>query len=129
VSGKINPEADGRATDCSPIRGRLPTSVDPACTISAYNAAAIKTIVSSCSSIMVKDLTVPANSTLDLSAVKAGTTITFEGRTTWEYGDKNYDLLKFGGSGVTIQGAPCSVIDGNGAAWWDGIGSNGGRAK
>ncbi|KAJ9110769.1 hypothetical protein QFC20_002810 [Naganishia adeliensis] len=107
----------------------LPSSVDPACTISTYNTAAIKAVVSSCSSIVVKDLTVPANSTLDLSAVKAGTTITFEGRTTWEYGDKNYDLLKFGGSGVTIQGAPCSVIDGNGAAWWDGIGSNGGRAK
>ena len=102
---------------------------DPACTISTYDAATIKSIVGSCSSIFVKDLTVPANTTLDLSAVQSGATITFEGKTTWAYGDKNYDLLKLGGKGVTIQGAPCSVIDGNGAAWWDGIGSNGGRAK
>ncbi|KAJ9097254.1 hypothetical protein QFC21_004923 [Naganishia friedmannii] len=107
----------------------LPTSVDPACTITTYNAATIKTALSTCASLVVKDLTVPANTTLDLSAAKTGASITFEGKTTWLYGNKNYDLLKLGGQGVTIQGAPGSVIDGNGAAWWDGIGSNGGRAK
>jgi len=28
-----------------------------------------------------------------------------------------------------MQGAACSVLDGNGPAWWDGIGSNGGVPK
>ncbi len=38
-------------------------------------------------------------------------------------------MLKFGGSNITVQGACGHVIDGNGAAWWDGIGSNGGVTK
>jgi len=34
-----------------------------------------------------------------------------------------------GGTDITITGADGHVIDGNGAAYWDGEGSNGGVAK
>lgn len=39
------------------------------------------------------------------------------------------DLIKVTGKGVTITGAEDHVIDGNGGAWWDGQGSNGGVDK
>lgn len=47
----------------------------------------------------------------------------------WEFAEANYNLLQVGGVNLTVQGTPGSVLDGNGAAWWDGIGSNGGIAK
>jgi polygalacturonase len=39
------------------------------------------------------------------------------------------DLIQIGGTDITIQGAPGAVLDGNGALWWDGQGSNGGVSK
>ena len=38
-------------------------------------------------------------------------------------------MVSFSGSSITIQGASGHVIDGNGAKWWDGKGSNGGKTK
>ena len=37
--------------------------------------------------------------------------------------------MQFGGANVTITSAPGAVIDGNGQAYWDGQGSNGGIPK
>jgi polygalacturonase len=33
------------------------------------------------------------------------------------------------GTSITVTGASGSVLDGNGARWWDGEGSNGGKTK
>lgn len=57
------------------------------------------------------------------------TVITFDGRTSWEYEEKNYNLLAFSGTNLTVQGSASHVIDGNGQLWWDGLGSNGGVTK
>jgi hypothetical protein len=50
-----------------------------------------------------------------------------------EDGDKENDgtddLIQIGGTDITIQGEPGAVLDGNGPAWWDGLGSNGGVKK
>ncbi|KZT55467.1 glycoside hydrolase family 28 protein [Calocera cornea HHB12733] len=89
----------------------------------------VASAVAQCTDLHIQDLTVPPNTTLDLSKVKANTVITFEGRTFWQWANATYDLLKVGGTNITIQGAACSVLDGNGPAWWDGIGSNGGVPK
>lgn len=35
-------------------------------------------------------------------------------------------MIKAGGTDITITSTPDAVIDGNGQAWWDGQGSNGG---
>ncbi|EIN05962.1 hypothetical protein PUNSTDRAFT_46274 [Punctularia strigosozonata HHB-11173 SS5] len=103
------------------------TSSSASCTVTAY--ADVATAIKTCTDIHLRDITVPAKSTLDLSKAKANSVITFEGRTTWGYAASDWDMLKLGGTNITVQGAPCSVIDGNGAAWWDGQGSNGGVDK
>jgi polygalacturonase len=51
------------------------------------------------------------------------------GKQTFAYEEENVDLIQIGGTDITVQGAPGHVLDGNGPAWWDGEGSNGGKAK
>jgi polygalacturonase len=88
---------------------------------------------------------VPTSATLGLSKLQQGTTVTFEGKTvssfhqflfqiltywqTFAYTDWDEDLITIGGEDITVIGASGSVIDGNGQAWWDGQGSNGGVTK
>lgn len=43
--------------------------------------------------------------------------------------DEDFDPIVLAGTDVTVVGAPGNVIDGNGQAYWDGQGSNGGRPK
>ncbi|KAI9708182.1 MAG: Polygalacturonase 1 [Bogoriella megaspora] len=84
---------------------------------------------SSCSSIVLNGITVPAGTTLDLTKLNDGTTVTFQGTTTFEYKEWAGPLISFSGKQITINGASGHVIDGNGAQWWDGQGSNGGKTK
>lgn len=84
---------------------------------------------SSCSSIVLKDIEVPAGETLDLSKAKDGSKITFEGKTTFGYKEWKGPLIRFGGSDITITAAKDAVIDGEGSRWWDGEGTNGGKKK
>lgn len=84
---------------------------------------------SSCSSIVLSGIKVPAGETLDLSDAKDGTKITFEGTTTFGYKEWNGPLIYFGGSEITVTAADDAVIDGEGSRWWDGEGSNGGKTK
>lgn len=43
--------------------------------------------------------------------------------------DSDFDPIVISGTDYTITGAEGHVIDGNGANYWDGEGSNGGQAK
>ncbi|KAG8847959.1 hypothetical protein FRB96_001361 [Tulasnella sp. 330] len=104
-----------------------PVITNSVCNVTTYSA--IAAAVSACTNIALTGITVPAGDTLNLSSLKAGTIVTFYGKTTWAYADSDFDMLTIEGKNITIQGAPCSVIDGNGAAWWDGEGSNGGATK
>lgn len=83
----------------------------------------------SCKNIVLKDITVPAGQTLDMTDLASGTTVTFEGTTTFEYKEWEGPLISFSGSDITITGGSGHVLDGNGAKWWDGEGSNGGKTK
>ncbi|KAJ7245663.1 polygalacturonase precursor [Mycena haematopus] len=98
-----------------------------ACTVTAI--AQLPSATASCTAIVISNLAVPTATTLNLSTLKAGTTVTFAGNTTFAYTDWDSDLIEIGGEDITIRGAPGSIIDGNGQAWWDGQGSNGGVAK
>ncbi|KAJ4366797.1 hypothetical protein N0V83_007322 [Neocucurbitaria cava] len=98
-----------------------------ACYVTAY--AAIPAATAACTSITLDSITVPGNSTLDLSKLKTGTKVTFKGKTFWEYADANYPLIKVGGTDLEITAAEGAVLDGNGQSWWDGLGSNGGINK
>ncbi|KAF2030087.1 hypothetical protein EK21DRAFT_66190 [Setomelanomma holmii] len=104
-----------------------PTPTADACYVTAYSA--ILAATASCTAITLDGITVPGNSTLDLSKLKTGTKVVFKGKTFWEYFDANYPLIKVGGTNLEITAADGAVLDGNGQSWWDGLGSNGGIAK
>ncbi|OJJ46023.1 hypothetical protein ASPZODRAFT_16619 [Penicilliopsis zonata CBS 506.65] len=92
-------------------------------------AAQVSESKSSCSTIVIDSITVPAGETLDLTDLTEGTTVTFKGTTTWEYEEWDGPLLEISGTKITVNQESDAVLDGNGAAWWDGEGSNGGKTK
>jgi galacturan 1,4-alpha-galacturonidase len=83
----------------------------------------------SCSTITLKDITVPAGTTLDLTKLNDGTKVIFSGTTTFGYKEWAGPLISVSGNNILVEGAAGHVIDGNGAKWWDGKGSNGGKKK
>jgi polygalacturonase len=91
--------------------------------------SAIPAATTACTTITLDNITVPGNSTIDLSKLKKGTKVTFKGKTFWQYADANYAFIKVGGTDIEITSAEGAVLDGNGQSWWDGLGSNGGVAK
>ena len=66
---------------------------------------------------------------IDLTGLTSGTHVIFEGTTTFGYEEWSGPLVSVSGTSITVTGASGSVIDGNGARWWDGEGSNGGKTK
>ncbi|OXV10311.1 hypothetical protein Egran_01928 [Elaphomyces granulatus] len=84
---------------------------------------------SSCSTITLNNVAVPAGKTLDLSKLGQGAIVTFEGETTFGYSEWEGPLILISGSGITVTGASGSVINGDGGRWWDGKGGNGGKKK
>ncbi|KAL1628093.1 hypothetical protein SLS56_006024 [Neofusicoccum ribis] len=98
-----------------------------ACTFTDASAASASK--SSCSTIILSDITVPAGETLDLTDLEDNTYVEFQGTTSFEYEEWEGPLVSFSGTGITITGASGHVLDGNGAKWWDGEGSNGGTTK
>ncbi|PQE26498.1 glycosyl hydrolase family 28 protein [Rutstroemia sp. NJR-2017a BBW] len=104
------------------------TTTPTSCTATAYSQ--IAPAVAACTSITLRDIYAPSNSSIDLSKVKAGTTITFAGTTTFGFtNNSSFDPIILGGKGVRVTASAGSVIDGNGQAYWDGLGSNGGVPK
>jgi polygalacturonase len=98
------------------------------CTVTA--AADVASAVASCSDIVLDNLSMPASSTLDLQKLQPSAVVTFSGRTTFgTTADDDFDPIVVSGDHITVTGAPGHVIDGNGPAYWDGQGSNGGGAK
>ncbi|RLN83286.1 hypothetical protein BBJ28_00012924 [Nothophytophthora sp. Chile5] len=86
-----------------------------ACTLSGTYSDG--TDVSSCSSIVVSDLTVPKGVTLDLTDIADGATITFEGTTT--FGEEEWDgpLILLTGTDLTVTGT--GTLDGQGDWYWE----------
>lgn len=98
------------------------------CTVTAYGG--IASAVAACTNILLSGIAAPASSSVDLTKLKSGTTVTFAGKTTFGYtADSDFDPIVIGGTDITIQGAAGHVIDGNGQAYWDGEGSNGDSDK
>jgi polygalacturonase len=103
-------------------------STGVSCTATTYSQ--IAPAVASCTAITLQDIYAPPNSSIDLSKVKPGTVVTFAGTTTFGFTNSStFNPMTFGGKGVTITSAPGAIIDGNGQAYWDGLGSNGGVPK
>ncbi|KAL1857429.1 hypothetical protein Daus18300_010402 [Diaporthe australafricana] len=83
----------------------------------------------SCSTITLKDVAVPAGTTLDFSKLKDNTKIIFQGETTFGYKEWKGPLLQIKGTGITVEGASGATLNGNGEKYWDTKGSNGGKTK
>ncbi|KAJ6008367.1 hypothetical protein N7540_012343 [Penicillium herquei] len=99
-----------------------------ACVVSEY--ASLSSAVASCTKIVLSDLYAPASSTIDLSSLQTGASVTFAGTTTFgDTYDEDFDPIIISGTNITITGASGHVINGNGEAYWDGEGSNGGIDK
>lgn len=105
------------------------TSSSPStCTATEYSQ--IAPAVAACTAITLQDIAVPTNSSINLASLKANSVVTFAGLTTFAFTNSStFNPMTFGGKNVTITSAPGAIIDGNGPAYWDGQGSNGGVPK
>ncbi|KAF2850129.1 glycoside hydrolase family 28 protein [Plenodomus tracheiphilus IPT5] len=106
-----------------------PASLDARASCTFTDAATAIKNKASCTAIVIKDMTVPAGTTLDLTKLKTGTTVTFQGTTTFGYKEWEGPLISVSGTNIKVSGASGHLIDGNGAKWWDGKGTNGGKKK
>ncbi|KAL4784348.1 glycoside hydrolase [Aspergillus varians] len=97
------------------------------CTFTSASAA--KSGKASCSTITLKDIAVPAGETLDLTGLKTGSTVIFEGETTFGYKEWKGPLISMSGTSITVKQASGAKINCDGARWWDTKGSNGGKTK
>ncbi|KAF7906542.1 hypothetical protein EAF00_000821 [Botryotinia globosa] len=109
------PDLDKRATTCT-FSGSG----------GASSASKSKT---SCSTIIVSALAVPSGTTLDLTGLTEGTTVIFEGIITFGYEEWSGPSVSVSGTDITITQTTGAYLDGGGAAYWDGEGSNGGKTK
>ncbi|CBX99926.1 hypothetical protein IAQ61_002852 [Plenodomus lingam] len=118
------PEIDGAHN--APVTAKRADS----CTFTGANGAAEASKASkSCTTMVLDNLAVPAGTTLDLSSLADGTTVIFQGTTTWGYKEWAGPLLSIGGNKITVKGASGSLLNPDGARWWDGKGGNGGKDK
>ncbi|KAL2071469.1 hypothetical protein VTL71DRAFT_12704 [Oculimacula yallundae] len=110
----------------------VPTTLDTrdSCTFSGTTgAAAVAKGKAACPTITLSNIVVPAGQTLDLTGLKQGTKVIFQGTTTFGYEEWSGPLISVSGTNIAVSGAAGNVIDGGGARWWDGKGTNGGKTK
>jgi polygalacturonase len=86
---------------------------------------------SSCSTIILDALTVPGGVTLNMMDLPDDTTVIFEGETSFEYAEWDGPLFAVSGTNVKVAGTSNgnSILNGNGASYWDGKGGSGGVTK
>lgn len=90
----------------------------------------ISAAVASCTNIVLSNIAAPNGSAINLSGLKTGTTVTFDGLTTFGFTNSStFNPITIGGQSISITANPGAIIDGNGQAYWDGLGSNGGVPK
>ncbi|KAG9032169.1 hypothetical protein FRB95_001796 [Tulasnella sp. JGI-2019a] len=94
------------------------------CTVNSVASAAD---ISDCSTVIITAFTVPAGDTITLAAA-SGATITQEGDITFAYTTATGPLITFDTDNVIYNGGDHN-INGNGALYWDGEGTDGGVAK
>ncbi|XP_018329553.1 polygalacturonase-like [Agrilus planipennis] len=99
------------------------------CTLTGGSLNNLNSIQQRCTSITIQDLTVPAGQTLSLTALKAGSTVTFNGLIRFGYAEWTGDLIVVSGTNITIIGGSGHLFDCHGERWWDGLGANNGKLK
>lgn len=91
----------------------------------AIDPATVANKLSTCSSVTFNAVSVPPGKTLDLSGLADGTTVHFQGTSTWGVSQGFAGpLLSIGGNNIIVTGEANAKLDGQGAQYWDGLGSN-----
>jgi len=103
------------------------SSSSTSCTFNS--AAKASASASSCSTVVLDNIAVPAGETLDLEDLQDGTKVIFSGETTFGYKEWDGPLIRISGSNIAVSGTSNHTINGGGERWWDGEGSNGGKTK
>jgi len=83
----------------------------------------------SCATITLDSITVPSGTTLDMTGLNSGTHVIFQGTTTFQYDEWSGPLVSVSGTNIVVTGAAGNKLDGLGAKYWDGKGTNGGKTK
>ncbi|KAH6622357.1 putative endopolygalacturonase [Boeremia exigua] len=96
----------------------------------AIDPAKVAAQLASCSSVTFNAVQVPAGKTLDLSGLADGTAVNFQGISTFGV-SKGFagPLLQISGKNIVVTGETGAKLDGQGAQYWDGLGSNGATPK
>ncbi|KAJ5741041.1 hypothetical protein N7493_000913 [Penicillium malachiteum] len=119
--------SDGKSNG-KPNSKTPPASTAEPCICKEYSQ--IAAAVANCTDIVLSNIAAPNGSSINLSGLKTGTTVTFEGLTTFGWvNSSSFNPITISGEGITITAKKGAVIDGNGQAYWDGLGSNGGLPK
>jgi len=103
-----------------------PVEKRDSCTLTDYSDL---DTVKSCSTITIGTLEVPAGETLDLTDLADDTKVVFSGTVTFGYKEWDGPMVSISGTGLEVSGTSGHLLDGGGAQWWDGEGSNGGKTK
>jgi len=64
-----------------------------------------------------------------MTGLNTGTHVIFAGTTTFQYDEWSGPLVSVSGTDITVTGATGNKLDGLGAKYWDGKGTNGGKTK
>ncbi|CAK5280928.1 unnamed protein product [Mycena citricolor] len=94
------------------------------CTV---NSVASASGLSGCTNVVIQAFTVPADKTITIAAA-SGATVTMTGDITFAKTTVNGPLITFDTPNINFNGGN-HRIDGNGALYWDGQGTNGGTFK
>ncbi|CAG9759936.1 unnamed protein product [Ceutorhynchus assimilis] len=97
--------------------------LNASCTVTSYSAVAAA--LQSCNALILKGITVPAKTTLDLK-LKSGASLTFAGTIRFAFAECEWagPLIQIKGDKVTVNGAG-ATLDGEGPKYWDGKGDKG----
>ncbi|KAJ5105585.1 hypothetical protein NUU61_002932 [Penicillium alfredii] len=112
-----------------PAPSRVSNLVKKATSCTFSSAASVSASKKSCSTIVLDNIEVPAGETLDLSNLKSGTEVIFQGETTFGYKEWKGPLIRMPGSNIAVSGSSDHIINGGGARWWDTKSTNGGKTK
>ncbi|KKK24237.1 hypothetical protein AOCH_001400 [Aspergillus ochraceoroseus] len=127
IASTVSTRLTTMSTTSTSVSSTTTTTGTP-CTCTEHGQ--ISAAVASCTSIVLSNIAAPNGSAIDLSKLQTGTTVTFDGLTTFGFiNSSSFNPITIGGEGVTITANEGAVIDGNGQAYWDGQGSNGGVPK
>ncbi|KAJ5149950.1 CAZyme family GH28 [Penicillium atrosanguineum] len=116
-------------TSAFPTASRASSQVKRATSCTFTSATKASESQKSCSTIVLDNIEVPAGESLDLSDLEDGTKVIFDGETTFGYEEWDGPLIRIEGSNIIVTGTSNHTINGGGARWWDGEGTNGGKTK